>query len=112
MAQLLELMFHRTYFGGSASRHMGHFSMPPFLQMTEQKWCLVSLNQRAQPWQISAQNHPNHSNWLVHKVLYLQNIFTYMISVFPDNILLRTFIPIFQMIKCSPKEIKESAQSH
>ena len=35
-----------------------------------------------------------------------------MISVFPDNILLRTFIPIFQMIKCSPKEIKESAQSH
>lgn len=35
-----------------------------------------------------------------------------MISVFPDNIPLRTFIPIFQRIKCSPKEIKEFAQSH
>lgn len=86
--------------------------MPPFLQMTQQKWCSVSLNQRAQPWQISAQNHPNHSNWLVHKALYLQNISTYMISVFPDNIPLRTFIPILQMIQCSLKEIKESAQSH
>lgn len=105
-------MFHRTYFGGSASRHMGHFSMPPFLQMTAQKWCSVSLNQRAQPWQISAQNHPNHSNWLVYKALYLENIFAHMISVFPDNIPLRTFIPIFQRIKCSPKEIKEFAQSH
>lgn len=86
--------------------------MPPFLQMTEQKWRSVSLNHRAEPWQTPAQNHPNHSNWHVHRALYLQNIFTYMISIFPDNIPLRPLIPIFQMIKCSPKDIKGSAQSH
>lgn len=43
--------------------------------------------------------------------LYIyKTIFTYVISIFPKNIPLRTLIPF--LIKHSLKEMKESAQSH
>lgn len=50
--------------------------MSPFLQLTEQKRHSISLNHRAEPWQIPAQNHPNHSKRHVHRAFYLHNVFT------------------------------------
>lgn len=74
-------------------------SQMPFLaDITFQKWCSVSRNQRAQLWRTSAQNHPKPQQLACTQGFISENISTYMISVFPDNIPLRTFIPILQMI--------------